>query len=232
MPTKHLTPVVRFESGVLQRIRQHGRSSMEAEICGVLLGSVAADSVVVDACIPGEHAIQSGAQVTFTQDTWEHIFQLKDRDFPDKKIVGWYHSHPGFGVFLSEHDVFIHENFFSAAHQIAWVYDPHSDEEGCFAWHAKDLRRVEHFEVIDRRAIEPERPRPEPGLTALGKQPSRTRCSWWHALCSLWNRSPDQAPPAKPAVVDKPGPVGTPSTGNRADDSADNGADKNVGGTG
>jgi len=48
--------------------------------------------------------------------------------------VGWYHSHPGFGVFLSEHDMFIQENFFSSPQQVAWVFDPHTDEEGCFGW--------------------------------------------------------------------------------------------------
>jgi len=37
-----------------------------------------------------------------------------DAQFADKKIVGWYHSHPGFGIFLSEYDLFIHRNFFTA----------------------------------------------------------------------------------------------------------------------
>ena len=64
---------------------------------------------------PGAKAVQGGTHVTFTQDTWEHIYQIKDRDYPDARIVGWYHSHPGFGVFLSDHDTFIHKNFFSAA---------------------------------------------------------------------------------------------------------------------
>src|SRR5262249_24613947 len=34
----------------------------------------------------------------------------------------------------SEHDLFIQENFFSSPQQVAWVYDPHTDEEGCFGW--------------------------------------------------------------------------------------------------
>ena len=126
---------------------------MKAEICGVMIGSHDEGTTVVEDCIRGEHSDQGGAHVTFTQDTWEHIYQIKDRDFPDKKIVGWYHSHPGFGIFLSDHDLFIHRNFFSAPHQVAWVYDPHSDEEGCFAMVGEEeVVRLESVEVIESHA--------------------------------------------------------------------------------
>ena len=127
-------PTVAMESEVARKIRQHARSSMKAEVCGVLIGSTENDRTIVNSCIAGVNAAQGGAHVTFTQDTWEHIYKIKDQDYPDDKIVGWYHSHPGFGVFLSEHDLFIQENFFSSPQQIAWVYDPHTDEEGCFGW--------------------------------------------------------------------------------------------------
>jgi proteasome lid subunit RPN8/RPN11 len=127
-------PPVIMEAEVARKIRQHARTSMKAEVCGVLLGTAETDRTVVDACIAGINAAQGGAHVTFTQDTWEHIYKIKDQQFPDARIVGWYHSHPGFGVFLSEHDLFIQENFFSNPQQVAWVYDPHTDEEGCFGW--------------------------------------------------------------------------------------------------
>lgn len=127
-------PAVVMEAEVARKIRQHSRTSMKAEVCGVLIGSMDNDRTVIEACIPGINAAQGGAHVTFTQDAWEHIYKIKDQQYPEEKIVGWYHSHPGFGVFLSEHDLFIHENFFSSPHQVAWVYDPHTDEEGCFGW--------------------------------------------------------------------------------------------------
>jgi proteasome lid subunit RPN8/RPN11 len=133
-------PKVEFSSEVLRQIRQHARSSMSAEICGVLLGTSADGATNVIARIEGVGAVEAGTNVTFTQETWEHIFRVKDAQYPDLSIVGWYHSHPGFGVFLSEYDIFIHENFFSGSHQIAWVFDPHSDEEGCFGWVGKSVK--------------------------------------------------------------------------------------------
>lgn len=127
-------PVVVMEAEVARKIRQHSRTSMKAEVCGVLIGKTDDNRTLIDACIPGINATQGGAHVTFTQDAWEHIYKIKDQQYPEEKIVGWYHSHPGFGVFLSEHDLFIQENFFSSPQQVAWVYDPHTDEEGCFGW--------------------------------------------------------------------------------------------------
>lgn len=136
-----------FAGEVLQLIRRHARSSMQAEICGVLIGTAAAGVTHVKARIPGEGAAQGGAHVTFTQDTWEHIFKVKDAEYPTESIVGWYHSHPGFGIFLSEYDLFIHENFFNAPHQVAWVFDPHSDEEGCFGWIGKKVEPLDQIAV-------------------------------------------------------------------------------------
>ena len=44
--------------------------------------------------------------------------------FPELDIVGWYHTHPDFGIFLSHHDLFIHQHFFAQPLQVAYVVDP------------------------------------------------------------------------------------------------------------
>jgi proteasome lid subunit RPN8/RPN11 len=157
-------PRVTIEGEVLRQIRQHARSNSKTEVCGVLIGEEIAGGVRITARIPGLNAAQAGTYVTFTQDTWEHIYKIKDKDYPDQRIVGWYHSHPGFGVFLSDHDTFIHKNFFSSVLQVAWVYDPHSDEEGCFGWAGERLERVSEIHVKDDKGGEEagETGKPEP----------------------------------------------------------------------
>jgi proteasome lid subunit RPN8/RPN11 len=147
-------PTVVVDSEVVRLIRQHARSSSKAEICGVLIGQDRDHRIEVAACIEGQNAEEAGAHVTFTQDTWEHIYAVKDQKYPEERIVGWYHSHPGFGVFLSEHDTFIHKNFFSSPGQVAWVFDPHSDEEGCFGWVSGRIERLTQIRVVDRRGGE------------------------------------------------------------------------------
>jgi proteasome lid subunit RPN8/RPN11 len=138
---------VEFSGEAQRKIRRHARSSMHAEICGVLLGTMKPGCTVVDEIISGESALEAGTHVTFTQATWAHIYEVKDSKHPDQRIVGWYHSHPGFGIFLSDHDLFIHKNFFSDPNQIAWVFDPRSDEEGCFVWKGGGVVRLESLAV-------------------------------------------------------------------------------------
>src|SRR5882724_10265356 len=147
-------PAIVMEAEVARKIRQHARTSMKAEVCGVLIGSMDEERMVVEACIAGINAAQGGAHVTFTQDTWEHIYKIKDKQYPDEKIVGWYHSHPGFGVFLSEHDLFIQENFFSNPQQVAWVYDPHTDEEGCFGWIGGKIEKLSGIRMGYSQSVE------------------------------------------------------------------------------
>src|SRR6201997_4144242 len=148
-------PTLAVDSEVVRQIRQHARSSGKTEVCGVLIGQDRDHRIEVSACIEGQNAEEAGAHVTFTQDTWEHIYAVKDKKYPDARIVGWYHSHPGFGIFLSDHDTFIHKNFFSAPEQVAWVFDPHSDEEGCFGWHGGRLERIPRFAFTDAHGGEP-----------------------------------------------------------------------------
>ena len=91
---------LKIDSDVVRQIRQHARCCSKTEVCGVLIGNPSEQSIVIEAAIPGLNAAQAGTHVTFTQDTWEHIYRTKDAEFPDQRIAGWYHSHPGFGVFL------------------------------------------------------------------------------------------------------------------------------------
>src|SRR3984893_2575021 len=147
-------PAVLMDGGVIRQIRQHARSCSKTEVCGVLIGDERKNAVAIEACIAGLNAAQAGTHVTFTQDTWEHIYKTKDKDYPNQRIVGWYHSHPGFGVFLSDHDTFIHKNFFSSPLQVAWVYDPHSDEEGCFGWSGNRIERFSEISVKDHKGGE------------------------------------------------------------------------------
>jgi proteasome lid subunit RPN8/RPN11 len=157
-------PLVTVDGEVVRQIRQHARSCSKTEVCGVLIGSEDRNNLAIEACIAGANAAQAGTHVTFTQDTWEHIYKTKDARYPEHRIVGWYHSHPGFGVFLSDHDTFIHKNFFSSPLQVAWVYDPLSDEEGCFGWVGKRLERLSEIAVTDRKGGEGagETGKPEP----------------------------------------------------------------------
>ena len=121
-----------------QRILAHAQTSTKVELCGVLIGEVQRDAfgpfAIIEDIIEGKHTHNQGAQVTFTQDTWSHIFAEADQQHHGKRIIGWYHTHPGFGIFLSPMDMFIQDNFFNLPWQVAFVVDPLADKEGLFVW--------------------------------------------------------------------------------------------------
>lgn len=123
-------------------IYPHVFTNADREVGGVLVGRTPADGSLplITGAVPAISADERRATLTFTQDAWAHVHRVLDSDFPaDEQIVGWYHSHPGFGIFLSGHDLFIHENFFGAPSQIAVVVDPWARSEGAFRWQGGEL---------------------------------------------------------------------------------------------
>ncbi|MBI4360224.1 hypothetical protein HY572_00445 [Candidatus Micrarchaeota archaeon] len=48
------------------------------------------------------------------------------------RVVGWTHSHPDYGCFLSSTDVATQESFFSEDFHFAFVVDPVRGEKKCF----------------------------------------------------------------------------------------------------
>jgi proteasome lid subunit RPN8/RPN11 len=145
------------KQSVIDSIKGHGRSSMHAEVCGVLVGEVLWDSwpfLYIEACIEGKGASDNVASVTFTSETWDYIHEELSSKYPDRKIVGWYHTHPGFGIFLSDMDMFINRNFFNFPWQTAYVYDPQAEQSGFFIW--KDsLMKPTIAEVLEDKLIIP-----------------------------------------------------------------------------
>jgi len=127
---------ISFEKVGFSEIIQHAKESLDTEICGVFVGQVCKDEeglfVTVEAVIRGKAALGRRTHVTFTQDTWNAIHAEKDSKYAKLKIVGWYHSHPGFGVDLSDMDRFIHKNFFSSEVQIGLITDPLSGNIAVF----------------------------------------------------------------------------------------------------
>ncbi len=119
---------VAMDKDAYAAITAHAAQSLDAEICGILAGTLCEDDsgyfLQVTASVRGDAARKGGTHVTFTHETWDAIHKTMEKEHPRLDIVGWYHSHPGFGVEFSEMDLFIQKNFFAANTQVALVTDP------------------------------------------------------------------------------------------------------------
>ena len=137
---------------VINEIKAHGRTSLHEEVCGVLLGNLCFDGtpyLLIDGRIEGKYATHQSGSVTFTSETWDYINGERDAKFANRKIVGWYHTHPGFGIFLSNMDAFIHNNFFSMKWQPAYVFDPQAETDGFFFARGNSIEREDVVIVPD-----------------------------------------------------------------------------------
>ncbi len=141
----HLMREHRFEAIATHKamtdIRAHAKKGGNDEIIGLLLGIICKDSqgfyVLIEHAVFADTARSSNAQVTLSADDWTKVLQTIDEKHANATIVGWYHSHPGHGVFLSEPDLFIHRNFFDLPWQVAVVIDPISGACDAFTTHAE-----------------------------------------------------------------------------------------------
>lgn len=112
--------------------RAHAGEQLENEVGGFLIGFLGEDGLTVTHAVPAREAVGSAAQLTFPPEAWTAVLATIEERNQGERLVGWYHSHPGHGVFLSAYDQFIHTQFFPEEGQIAIVIDPQTGEEGVF----------------------------------------------------------------------------------------------------
>jgi proteasome lid subunit RPN8/RPN11 len=141
------SPRFKISDDVMSGIESHAYSLLTAEVGGMLMGRVTGGVTKIVGFIPALSASAEQVTLTFTHDVWEDILKLAQKEYPKESIVGWYHTHPTFGVFLSDYDLFIQENFFAADGHLALVIDP---VQGIYGWFGKNSKGV--VEVFEEGA--------------------------------------------------------------------------------
>lgn len=136
------------------------------EVGGMLIGDVYHDGrgayLDIQAAIAAEHTRNEDTQVTFTPESWIQVNEVKDSTYPGLRIVGWYHTHPRFGIFLSDRDRFIQSTSFSQPWATALVVDPVQDLEGFFLWQEGQPKLAQEYWVgTERRGKSTAEPREE-----------------------------------------------------------------------
>ena len=118
----------------------HARANHDREVGGLLLGRVYTNPddhiiyPVITHAIAARFATEARGHLTFTHETWLDFIGQREERFPHDEVMGWYHTHPGLDIFLSEWDLLIHRHFFRQAWQVAMVLDPHQNQAGFFVW--------------------------------------------------------------------------------------------------
>lgn len=142
---------------VYEQIHKFSANKTENEHGGLLVGRVlnemGKENTIIEGFIEAKYNTATPTTLTFTHETWEYFHAEIDRKYKDKKIVGWIHTHPNFGIFLSENDRFIQQNFFTDSNQVAYVVDPIQNDEGFFFWINDKLERCPGFYLFDKNGV-------------------------------------------------------------------------------
>jgi proteasome lid subunit RPN8/RPN11 len=167
-PPSVAAPRLFLSAEAMAAMREHGLTDTSRECGGVMVGQKLEGEkgpvVLVEAVIPAALAQGHHGSLTFTHEAWDHINQVKDQDYADLRIVGWYHTHPGFGIFLSDYDEFIQKNFFDLPWHVAFVLDPHSGDTGAFGWVEGAITRLPNYDVYGVGEAPPPPMTPQPSV--------------------------------------------------------------------
>eukprot|EP01083_Nonionella_stella_P231849 818413_1 len=161
-PINDTSERIHISSLSLLKMLKHGRAGVPMEVMGLMLGEFVDDYTVrvVDVfAMP-----QSGTSVSV--ESVDPVFQTKMLEFLQQTnrpemVVGWYHSHPGFGCWLSGTDVNTQQSFEQLNQRaVAVVIDP--------------IQSVKGKVVLDAfRLINPQ-------LLMMGQEPRQTTSNIGH----------------------------------------------------
>jgi hypothetical protein len=152
--------------GAMEQARKaaHVGAKAEEEVGGFLLGNVWRDPdtqrlfVDITEVVEADQARGTYVSIHFDYNAWRQVLDRIDRDFPDKFLLGWYHTHlisqavvlptgkteneyiAEYVPFFSAPDLFIQRNFFPDPWHVALLMDLRCKRDVFFAWQDGDIQ--------------------------------------------------------------------------------------------
>ncbi|MDE7435653.1 MAG: hypothetical protein K2N01_07535 [Lachnospiraceae bacterium] len=143
---------------VYREIHKFAGNKTTNESGGLLIGTVIEEfgktNIIVQGFVEAKYVEATPTTLTFTHETWDYCHKTINDRYENAKILGWIHTHPNFGIFLSEYDKFIQENFFKDENQVAYVVDPIQQTEGFYYWAHEKIERCKGFYIFDKTGAE------------------------------------------------------------------------------
>jgi proteasome lid subunit RPN8/RPN11 len=133
-----MTGVPLVQPGVLEVVTDHVNSAWARKVGGILLGRPIDDVTRVEAALPARQTDEYAGEIAFPPPVWEEAYAKLD-EHPGSAIVGWYHSHPGSGVAMSDYDRRLHKVLFGEPFSVALVLDPVAERMAWFGWELGQL---------------------------------------------------------------------------------------------
>jgi len=134
---------------------EHLQEDTKVEHGGILFGNAYEDPkygiyVEITAAIAAPATMGTGAYLEFTAESWLGIMDYAKAAHPEANIVGWYHSHPNIGVFMSGTDMRTQRAFFYHPWCLSIVCDPVRKQIGYFlGYYAKYVDVIKFSQFLE-----------------------------------------------------------------------------------
>ena len=142
-----------IDEEILREIVTYSKTELTREIGGVLIGGYYTwenrEFIYITGYIKAKKAISHAASLTFTHEALHEVNNIKTEKYDDLFVVGWHHTHPNYGVFLSSYDMFIQNNFWNLPWQVALVVDPCRETLGFLRWQNSQMETTGFYIVKD-----------------------------------------------------------------------------------
>lgn len=184
---------VYIKQDVYKALEELAASDTTKELGSIIIGDYANElgktNVIISEFVEAKYTDASASTLTFTHKTWDYVHSEHERLYPDKKIIGWQHTHPNYGIFLSNYDMFIQENFFNLPFQIAYVIDPIQNIRGFFQWKNGKVEKLKGYYIYDeigkKIKIDPPKVKKEEKENISESKPSKLPTALIAVLCAV-----------------------------------------------
>lgn len=128
---------VSIPRGVLDKVMDSAKST-DKEVIGILVGNIKDHTIVIEDAVSGEQESED-TRATLPPKTIAKVTDKILKGDIKGRIVGWYHSHPGFGIFMSSTDVNTQKNLQQFSSKVtAMIVDPDEEDFGFFTLHGSE----------------------------------------------------------------------------------------------
>lgn len=134
--------IIFVRNSLLAKVKGHAQRDLSHECFGLLLGNAYSDPIRKVLWIEVQEAVaavDTNASIVAVEVSTKEFQRLNnevdkiwDKTQGETRKIGWYHSHPNFGIFMSGTDQANQKQFYSQEWQIALVVDPVREEVGFF----------------------------------------------------------------------------------------------------
>ncbi len=131
-----------LSSSSISKMDNHSKSDLSREVGGFLIGTIKNSITTVIDFIPALAGDSKATSFQFTEKDWSFLYKTLDK-YDNLELVGWFHTHPDFGAFLSSYDQFIQDSFFSDSGRVAIVFDPIREDWAAFLQNNENTEKIQ-----------------------------------------------------------------------------------------